>query len=100
MADEIAGADFDFSFNYDVRLHDRFLADRHLRPNNGKRPDLDAGAESARPDRQSLSVIVTLCSDRIDFSVSQHACFLEAEIAGIPFRRRADDDVIEQLDLQ
>src|SRR6266478_8773985 len=32
--------------------------------------------------------------------LSQHACFLETEIAGVRFRWRADDDVIEQFDLQ
>ena len=31
---------------------------------------------------------------------SQHACLLETEIAGASFGRRADDDVIEQFDLQ
>ena len=31
---------------------------------------------------------------------SQNTCFLETEIARVPFRWRADDDVIEQFDLQ
>src|SRR5262249_38955105 len=30
----------------------------------------------------------------------QHASFLEAEISGAPFQWRADNDVIEQFDLQ
>src|SRR4029453_14085970 len=34
------------------------------------------------------------------FSLLQHACFFETEVAGIPFRRCADDDVVEQFDLQ
>ena len=32
--------------------------------------------------------------------LSQHACLFEAEIAGVPLRRRANDDVVEQFDLQ
>ena len=35
----------DFSFNDDVRLHDRFVADRYLRSNDGKWADLDTSAE-------------------------------------------------------
>ena len=34
------------------------------------------------------------------FPLSQHARFLETEVTGIPFPGRADDDVIEQFDLQ
>src|SRR4029077_2355169 len=45
VSDKISRADRNFSFNDDVRLHDRFVADRHLRSNYRKRPDLGARAD-------------------------------------------------------
>jgi hypothetical protein len=53
VSDKISRADRDFSFNHDVRLHDRFVADRHLRSNYRKRPDLGPGADfRARVDNR------------------------------------------------
>ena len=37
---------------------------------------------------------------RLKISRSQYSRLLETEISGASFRRRADDDVIEQFDLQ
>jgi hypothetical protein len=44
VPDEISATDRNFGFDYNVRLHDRFLADCYVRPNNGKGSDLGIGA--------------------------------------------------------
>ena len=40
VSDEISAADRDLAFDHHVRLHDRVIADCHLRPNKRKRTDL------------------------------------------------------------
>ena len=87
-------------------LHDRFVTDHDLRSNHRKWSDLDAAADlRGRIDNRGGVNLRRAHSFRIfgvrisDF-VLQDTCFFETEIAGIPFRWRADDDVIEQLDLQ
>jgi hypothetical protein len=85
-------------------LHDRFVTDHCLRSNHRKWSYFDVVSDSrGRIDDcggVNLRGVHSFGFRYSDFSVLQHACFLETEVAGIPFRWRADDDVIEQLDLQ
>src|SRR2546430_6327442 len=58
----------------------------------------------APPDRQEPSDEFSRCSfvsnSNFGFPLLQNACFLETEVTGVPFRWRANNDVIEQFDLQ
>src|SRR3977135_148244 len=98
MPDEVASTNFDFSFNHDVRLHDRFFAGGRLRSDYGKRTYLHIYTHSRRRIdnccRMNLGA-AHLSDFDIRISVLQNACFLEAEVTGIPFRWRDDEDVIE-----
>ena len=38
MSNEISAADRDLAFDHRVRLHDRFVADCHIRPNDENGP--------------------------------------------------------------
>src|SRR6266404_968487 len=58
----------------------------------------DCFGATPKPARETRALPRTHACLKI--SRSQHACFLETEIAGVPFRWRADDDVIKQFDLQ
>jgi hypothetical protein len=42
MPDQISATDCNFGFDYNVRLHGRFLADCYVRPNNRKGPISEA----------------------------------------------------------
>ena len=79
----------DCAFNHDMRLHDRVRANFHLRPDQGIRSDLDVLAEAGAG-----------IDDRSRSESSQRPHFFEAEIGEPALRRRADDDMIEKLDLQ
>src|SRR4029450_263976 len=45
VSDEISTADRDLAFDHHVRLHDGFVADCHIRPNDLEWPDLDISAD-------------------------------------------------------
>ena len=89
VPDEIIRPKPDRPFDDGVRLHDRSGPDLDFIADAGVGADLDP---SRQPGRRT--------HDRGRNEFSQHAHFLEAEIGQPPLGRRADDKVIEQLDLE
>src|SRR5262245_30398815 len=45
VSDGVSAADYNVAFDHDVRLHYRFFADRHMRPNDREWADLHIGGE-------------------------------------------------------
>ena len=89
MSDKIPGAEPDASFDDGVGL------------NHGVVSDYDLGSRRRRRDRSPLARRAGhLLPRSLSDEYSQHSCFFEAEVRRTTFGGRANDNVIEELDLK